>query len=137
MVNQSIMVHFVIKNIKGHEYLYLVHSVRIGDKVVQKTIKYIGPKRHISRDEFLCMKDSYENNTLFIDIIPVIPPVQRDAYQDEKGMWVIDPLNDYYVTIIRRAYQVESTVKSGPLFFTNLEDARGIDNDEIIIPHII
>jgi Fic family protein len=56
------MVHFVIKNIKGHEYLYLVHSVRIGDKVVQKTIKYIGPKRHISRDEFLCMKDSYENN---------------------------------------------------------------------------
>jgi Fic family protein len=56
------MVYFVTKNIKGHEYLYLVHSIRNKDKVVQKTIKYIGPKRHISRDEFLCMKDSYENN---------------------------------------------------------------------------
>ena len=36
---------------------------------------------------------------MFIDKIPVIPPEFRDAYQDESGDWVIDKLNDYYLTI--------------------------------------
>lgn len=56
------MVSIVTKKINGHEYLYLVESVREGDKVRQKTIKYIGKKRPISREEFGCMKFSHSND---------------------------------------------------------------------------
>jgi len=70
-----------------------------------------------TRDKFVDkIEKSYKDGTLFIDTIPVIPPEQRTAYQDEKGLWIIDPLNDYYLALIRRAYQVKSASKSGPLF---------------------
>jgi hypothetical protein len=62
------------------------------------------------------IKEAYKDKSLFIDVIPVIPPEQRNAYQDEKGMWIIDPLNDYYITLIRRAHQIKSAAKAGPLF---------------------
>lgn len=55
------MVLITSKKISGNEYLYLVESVRKGDKVIQKTIKYIGKKRPIREEEFECMKFSYEN----------------------------------------------------------------------------
>ena len=88
-----------------------------------------------TRDKFVKkIKESYKDNTLFINVIPIIPPTQRDAYQDEKGMWVIDPLNDYYITIIRRAYQVKSAAKSGALFdLLNFELQKAvIDHDNFI-----
>ena len=50
------MVSIVTKKIKGNEYLYLVQSVRKGERVSQKTLKYIGPKRPIPREEFECME---------------------------------------------------------------------------------
>ena len=53
------MVSIVTKKINGNEYLYLVHSIRKKNKVIQKTIKYIGKKRPITKDEFECMKYSY------------------------------------------------------------------------------
>ncbi|MEK6857109.1 MAG: Fic family protein [Nanoarchaeota archaeon] len=55
------MVSIVTKNINGKDYLYLVESIREENKVVQKTIKYIGPKRPILNEEFECMKLSHEN----------------------------------------------------------------------------
>ena len=55
------MVSVVTKKIKGKEYLYLVDSLRKGEKIIQKTIKYIGPKRPIPASEFECMKRSYKN----------------------------------------------------------------------------
>ncbi len=55
------MVSIVTKTIKGNEYLYLVHSVRMGSQVSQKTIKYIGRKKPISKEEFECMKLSHSN----------------------------------------------------------------------------
>lgn len=39
------------KEINGNRYLYLVKSIREGDRVRQKVIKYIGPKSEISEDE--------------------------------------------------------------------------------------
>ena len=30
------------KTIKGHDYLYEVESVRVGDRVVQKHLRYVG-----------------------------------------------------------------------------------------------
>ena len=53
------MISVVTKNIKGKEYLYLVESIRKEQKVIQKTIKYIGPKRPITKAEFECMVNSY------------------------------------------------------------------------------
>ncbi len=55
------MTSIVTKRIKGNEYLYLVDSIRKKDKVIQKTIKYIGKKRPIPKEEFECMKLSYKN----------------------------------------------------------------------------
>jgi len=75
------MVSIVSKNISGKQYMYLVESVRKGDKVIQKTIKYIGKKRPIREEEFDCMKLSYENKDWvlkeFIDTL---------SYQDYNKM---------------------------------------------------
>lgn len=54
------MVYLVTKKIKGHEYQYLVNNIREGTKTIQKTIKYLGKKRPISKEEFECIKLSYE-----------------------------------------------------------------------------
>ena len=68
------MVSITIKKIKGKEYLYLVESIRKGDKVTQKTVKYIGRKRPVLNEELECMKLSYYNNdwilTEFRDELP-------------------------------------------------------------------
>ncbi|MBU0615984.1 MAG: Fic family protein [Nanoarchaeota archaeon] len=53
------MVSIVTKKIKNNEYLYLVDSVRDKDRVIQKTIKYLGKKRPVLKEEFDCMKFSY------------------------------------------------------------------------------
>jgi DNA-directed RNA polymerase beta' subunit len=70
-----------------------------------------------TREKFITkIKQAIVEGGLFVDTIPVIPPEQRNAYQDEKGMWIYDPLNDHYVALIRRAHQIKSASKSGPLF---------------------
>ena len=48
------------KVIKGNEYLYLVDSIRVKDRIIQKTIKYVGKKRPINKHEFDCMLLSYK-----------------------------------------------------------------------------
>ncbi len=55
------MVSIVTKKIKGKEYLYLVTSIRNGKKVIQKTVKYIGPKKPVLKEDFECMKISANN----------------------------------------------------------------------------
>jgi len=62
------------------------------------------------------IKIAFAQNALIIDAIPVIPPEQRPAYPDQKGMWIIDPLNDYYTAIMRKAAQMKGASKAGPLF---------------------
>ncbi len=55
------MVYILTKKINQKEYLYLVDSIRKQEKVIQKTIKYIGPKRLIREEELECMRRSYQN----------------------------------------------------------------------------
>ena len=70
-----------------------------------------------TREKFVKkIEQASKDGTLFIRTIPVIPPLQRNAYQDEKGMWMIDPLNDYYVALMKRSIQIKSASKAGPLF---------------------
>jgi len=69
------------------------------------------------RENFIIkIKQAFSENTLVIEDIPVIPPDQRPAYQDQKGMWVIDPLNDYYTVLLRKSVQMKGASKAGPLF---------------------
>ena len=81
-----------------------------------------------TRDKFILkIKAAIKDGNVFIDAIPVIPPTQRDAYQDEKGMWVYDELNDHYIALIRRAHQIKSASKSGALFdLLNLELQKAV-----------
>ena len=55
------------------------------------------------------LKRSYAEGTLFISKIPVIPADLRPAYKDAKGADIIDPLNNFYITILRRSFQVRSS----------------------------
>ena len=69
------------------------------------------------RERFIKKIDlAFNENVLVIDAIPVIPPEQRPAYQDQKGMWIVDPLNDYYTIIMRKASQMKGASMAGPLF---------------------
>jgi len=56
-----------------------------------------------------------KNGTLFINKIPVIPPDLRPAVKGDDGNWMIDALNDVYISVMRRASQLRSS-GSGPLY---------------------
>ena len=69
------------------------------------------------RQKFIkVLNTAYKDGTLFIDKLPVIPPDFRLAFQDDAGNWIIDEMNDIYLVIMRRSFQVQSSAKSGPLF---------------------
>lgn len=69
-----------------------------------------------TRDRFIVLlKDAYKKKTVFISSLPVVPPDHRPIYQDENGVWVYDQLNNIYLTVMRRASQVQ-TATGGALF---------------------
>lgn len=87
------------------------------------------------REKFIKkLHDSFKKNLLFIDAVPVIPPHQRDMYKDESGTWIIDPLNDYYIKIIRRNHQLKGGGVTGELFdLLNFELQKSIlDHNKFI-----
>lgn len=92
-----------------------------------------------TREQFIDkIETAYKDDTLFVDTIPIIPPEKRNAYQDEKGLWIIDPLNDYYIALIRRANQIKGTSKSGPLFdLLNYELQKAVINHDNFIRKLI
>lgn len=59
---------------------------------------------------------SYKQKTLFIDKLVIVPPEQRPAYQDDDGNWVIDELNNVYLSVMRKTLNVKSAKGSGALF---------------------
>ena len=85
------MVSIVTKRIKGNEYIYLVDSIRKDQKVIQKTVKYIGKKRPIPKEEFECMKLSYKNQDWVLNDFS-----DELSYQDhEKLKKASDSYKDY------------------------------------------
>ena len=69
------------------------------------------------REKFIeVIYKAYEDETLFLDKVPVIPPDLRPISKDADGTIMSDPLNEYYVSILRRAFQVKSAGSKGPLF---------------------
>ncbi len=61
------------------------------------------------------VKRETKNGTIFIDKIIIIPPDLRPAVKGEDGNWMIDTLNDIYISVMRKAFQLRSS-GSGPLF---------------------
>ncbi|MBU1632396.1 MAG: Fic family protein, partial [Nanoarchaeota archaeon] len=85
------MASIVTKNVKGKEYIYLVDSLRKGNKVIQKTIKYIGAKRPVLKEEFDCMNLSYKNQDWILNNYN-----NQLSYQDHQNMKDIsDKYNEY------------------------------------------
>ena len=69
------------------------------------------------REEFINgLKRAHDSNTLFIDKIPVLPPEVRPYSEDESGQAQIDELNDVYIDIIRKSFQIKSAGSSGQFF---------------------
>lgn len=63
------------------------------------------------------IKQMYKDETMYINKLPVIPPKFRDMFQDQETKeWVMDELNNVYITIMRKAAQIKSIGKSGALF---------------------
>ncbi|MBU0457156.1 MAG: Fic family protein [Nanoarchaeota archaeon] len=85
------MASIVTKNVKGKEYIYLVDSLRKGNKVIQKTIKYIGAKRPVLKEEFDCMNLSYKNQDWILN-----NHNNQLSYQDHQKMKELsDKYNEY------------------------------------------
>jgi DNA-directed RNA polymerase beta' subunit len=62
------------------------------------------------------LQDSYKQDILFIDKLPVIPPDIRPMYEDESGNLVIDEMNNIYINVLRKASQIKSVGKESTLF---------------------
>lgn len=62
------------------------------------------------------IEKAYKEDVLFIDKLPIIPPYNRDAHKDEDGQWSIDPLNEIYLVIMRRSFNVRSVTGFGALY---------------------
>ncbi len=75
------------------------------------------------------LKQIYKTDNLFIDNLPVIPPDFRPAYEDQDGQWMIDSLNDIYISILRKSFQVKGTGEG------ELYDLLNYDMQQAIIKH--
>jgi DNA-directed RNA polymerase beta' subunit len=96
-------------------------------------IKFSNPTG--DREKFIKkVTESNKNGTLFIDVLPVIPPEQRVMYQDADGKWIKDEINEYYIGILRKALQIKSASKAGPLFdLLNFELQKAVlEHDQFI-----
>ena len=69
------------------------------------------------REEFIKgLENAYKSNTLFIDKLPVLPPDVRPYFEDEAGQAQIDELNNVYINILRKSFQIKSAGSSGQFF---------------------
>lgn len=69
-----------------------------------------------ARDTYVkLIEKCYNNGSLFIDRIIVIPPYFRPIYQTEDGQWVIDAINEIYISILRKTISIKSQQQHGIL----------------------
>lgn len=62
------------------------------------------------------LKQAYKDKTLFINKLPVIPPDVRPVFETEDGELQIDELNNIYINILRKAFQVKGAGTKGQFF---------------------
>lgn len=62
------------------------------------------------------LTQAYKDGTLFIEVIPVIPPDVRPVSESESGELMIDELNNVYIDILRKSFQVKGAGSKGQFF---------------------
>jgi len=62
------------------------------------------------------IEENYKRGTLFIDKIPVLPPDVRPYFEDEAGQSQLDELNNVYIDILRKSFQIKGAGFSGQFF---------------------
>jgi len=62
------------------------------------------------------LKQAYKDETLFIEVLPVVPPDVRPVSEAESGELMIDELNNVYIDILRKSFQVKGAGSKGQFF---------------------
>jgi len=119
------MVSIVTKKIKGNEYLYLVASVRKKDKVLQKTVKYIGKKRPILKEEFECMKLSYQKKDWVLNELN-----DQLSYQDHEKM---KKASDFYKRYIKRLDNVSRQKEKEKFLSVFISNSNAIEGSTLSV----
>ena len=114
------MVSIVTKKINRHEYIYLVDSIRKKQRVIQKTIKYIGKKRPILKEEFECMKLSYKNKDWVLNEFK-----DQLSYQDHEKMKTASNNYKEYLDSLDKISQEKEKEKFLSIFIANSNAIEG------------
>ncbi len=114
------MVNIVTKKINGNEYLYLVTSIRKKQKVIQKTIKYIGKKRPIPKEEFESMRFSYEKKDQILKEFK-----DKLSYQDHKKIREISDKHKKYLDSLDNISKEKEREKFLSIFISNSNAIEG------------
>ena len=62
------------------------------------------------------LQQAFKGGTLFIDKLPVVPPDVRPVFESEDGELQIDELNNVYISILRKSFQVKSVGSRGQFY---------------------
>jgi len=114
------MVSITTKRIKGNEYLYLVDSIRHGDKVIQKSVKYIGKKRPIPKAEFECMKYSYSRQDWILKSFN-----DELSYQDHEAMKKVSSEYKKYILGLDKVSKEKERERFLSVFISNSNAIEG------------
>ncbi len=114
------MVSIVTKRIKEKEYLYLVTSIRKGKKVIQKTIKYIGRKRPILKEEFTCIQLSYIKKDWILNDF-----VDELSYQDHEKMKKASDIYKNHIKELDKISQEKEREKFLSMFISHSNAIEG------------
>lgn len=100
--------------------MYLVHSIREKDKVISKTIKYIGKKRPIPKEEFECMKYSFSNKDWILN-----DSKDELSYQDHKKMQICSSEYKKYLKTLDKTSKQKQKEKFLSEFISNSNAIEG------------
>jgi len=114
------MVSIVTKKIKGNEYLYLVESIRKKDKIIQKSIKYLGKKRPIPSEELECMQFSYKKKDWILNDFK-----DTLSYQKHKEMRKASSQYNNYLSSLDKLSQAKEKEKFLSIFIANSNAIEG------------
>ncbi len=114
------MPSIVTKRIHGKEYLYLVESMRVDDKIVQKTLKYVGKKRPIRKEEFECMKYSANRQDWVLNGFH-----EMLSYQDHAAMKKASETNEKYLKDLDQISREKEKEKFLSKFISNSNAIEG------------
>ncbi|MFH1916291.1 MAG: Fic family protein [Nanoarchaeota archaeon] len=114
------MVSIVTKKIKGNEYLYLVESVRKDNRIIQKTVKFIGKKRPITKEEFACMKMSHKKEDWILASF-----TDELSYQDHHEMKSLSAQQKKYLASLDPVSREQEKERSLALFISSSNAIEG------------